>query len=212
MHININLSDYMINIDKLRNLVRYQNAPRVSEETVAEHSFFVAAYVLKLHNYYNFDLKKALSIAILHDYAEVFISDIPHPIKKQFPIIEDCLKEAENKIIKEHISDDFSNWLSEFNNINTAEGCIVSLADILSVISYSKYEDLLKNSEVQKLYETEIQNLVNSKNGFKMFERISRFVLLSKNFEVGVELSAKQEIMRYRLTEIYEKEIKSMFN
>lgn len=150
MHININLSDYMINIDKLRNLVRYQNAPRVSEETVAEHSFFVAAYVLKLHNYYNFDLKKALSIAILHDYAEVFISDIPHPIKKQFPIIEDCLKEAENKIIKEHISDDFSNWLSEFNNINTAEGCIVSLADILSVISYSKYEIELGNSKYMK--------------------------------------------------------------
>lgn len=150
MHININLSDYMINIDKLRNLVRYQNAPRVSEETVAEHSFFVAAYVLKLHNYYNFDLKKALSIAILHDYAEVFISDIPHPIKKQFPVIEDCLKEAENKIIKEHISDDFSNWLSEFNNINTAEGCIVSLADILSVISYSKYEIELGNSKYMK--------------------------------------------------------------
>lgn len=79
-------------------------------------------------------------------------------------------------------------------------------------ISYSKYEDLLKNSEVQKLYETEIQNLVNSKNGFKMFERISKFVLLPKAFEVGVELSAKQEIMRYRLNDIYEKEIKSLFN
>jgi long-chain acyl-CoA synthetase len=79
-------------------------------------------------------------------------------------------------------------------------------------ISYSKYEDLLKNAEIQKLFETEIQNAVNSKNGFKMFERISRFVLFPKNFEVGVELSAKQEIMRYRLNDIYEKEIKSMFN
>ena len=79
-------------------------------------------------------------------------------------------------------------------------------------ISYSKYEDLLKDAEVQKLYETEIQNLVNSKNGFKMFERISKFVLLPKAFEVGVELSAKQEIMRYRLNDIYEKEIKSLFN
>ena len=79
-------------------------------------------------------------------------------------------------------------------------------------ISYSKYEDLLKNSEIEKLFDTEIQNLVNSKNGFKMFERISKFVLLPKAFEVGVELSAKQEIMRYRLNDIYEKEIKSLFN
>ena len=45
-----------------------------------------------------------------------------------------------------------------------------------------------------------------------MFERISKFVLLPKAFEVGVELSAKQEIMRYRLNDIYEKEIKSLFN
>ena len=79
-------------------------------------------------------------------------------------------------------------------------------------ISYSKYEDLLKNSEIEKLFDTEIQSLVNSKNGFKMFERISKFVLLPKAFEVGVELSAKQEIMRYRLNDIYEKEIKSLFN
>ena len=79
-------------------------------------------------------------------------------------------------------------------------------------ISYTSYENLLKNAEIQKLFETEIQNSVNSKNGFKMFERISKFVLLPKNFEVGVELSAKQEIMRYRLNDIYEKEIKSMFN
>ena len=79
-------------------------------------------------------------------------------------------------------------------------------------ISYNNYEDLLKNSEIEKLFDTEIQSLVNSKNGFKMFERISKFVLLPKAFEVGVELSAKQEIMRYRLNDIYEKEIKSLFN
>ena len=69
MDININLNEYMTNVDGLRNLVRYQSAPRVSSETVAEHSYYVAAYVLKLHNYYEFDLKKALTMAILHDYA-----------------------------------------------------------------------------------------------------------------------------------------------
>lgn len=150
MHINIELNSYMQNIDNLRNLVRYQSAPRVSSETVAEHSFFVAAYVLKLHNYYEFDLKKALSMAILHDYAEVFISDVPHPIKKQFPLIEQELNKAEHMIISEHISDDFANWLDEFNATSTAEGAIVALADILSVISYARYEIGLGNSEYMK--------------------------------------------------------------
>lgn len=150
MHINIELNSYMQNIDNLRNLVRYQSAPRVSSETVAEHSFFVAAYVLKLHNYYEFDLKKALSMAILHDYAEVFISDVPHPIKKQFPLIEQELNKAEHAMVSEHISADFANWLDEFNNTSSAEGAIVAFADILSVISYSKYEIGLGNSIYMK--------------------------------------------------------------
>lgn len=78
-------------------------------------------------------------------------------------------------------------------------------------IAYNSYEALLKNPDIVKLIDTEIQNLVNTKNGFKMFERISKIALLSKPFEVGVELSAKQEIMRYKLNSIYEKEIKFLF-
>lgn len=150
MHINIDLNEYMTNVDGLRNLVRYQSAPRVSSETVAEHSYYVAAYVLKLHNYYEFDLKKALTMAILHDYAETFISDVPHPIKKQFPLIEQELNKAEHKIISEHISSEFACWIDGFNNTDTPEGCIVAFADILSVIAYAKYEIGLGNSKYMK--------------------------------------------------------------
>ncbi|MBR7064378.1 MAG: long-chain fatty acid--CoA ligase [Treponema sp.] len=78
-------------------------------------------------------------------------------------------------------------------------------------IQYDTYENLLSSDDIQKLYDSEINSLINAKNGFKMFERINKFALITKPFEVGVELSAKQEIMRYRITEIYNKEIKSMF-
>ena len=44
-----------------------------------------------------------------------------------------------------------------------------------------------------------------------MFERINKFALITKPFEVGVELSAKQEIMRFRIGEIYAEEIASLF-
>ena len=90
-------------------------------------------------------------IALLHDYAESYISDVPHPIKKQFPLIEQELNRAEYDIISKHISSDFANWLSDFNNITTAEGCIVAFADILSVISYAKYEIELGNSKYMKI-------------------------------------------------------------
>ena len=44
-----------------------------------------------------------------------------------------------------------------------------------------------------------------------MYERINKFALITKPFEIGVELSAKQEIMRYRLTEIYKEQIDKIF-
>ena len=148
--IKSDLANYIYNIDNLRNLVRYQTAPRVSQETVAEHSFFVAAYVLKLNDYYEFDLLKALQTAILHDVSEVFISDVPHPIKKAFPLINDELNKAENEVNKKFISEEFSNNLEEFNNLSSPEGIMVALGDILSVVSYSKYEITLGNSKYMK--------------------------------------------------------------
>jgi long-chain acyl-CoA synthetase len=78
-------------------------------------------------------------------------------------------------------------------------------------IQYDTYNNLLASEDIQKLYESEINGLVNSKNGFKMFERVNKFALIKKPFEVGVELSAKQEIMRFRISQIYEKEITAMF-
>ena len=78
-------------------------------------------------------------------------------------------------------------------------------------IKFDSYENLLKKDAIQKLFENEIATLVGSKNGFKIFERVAKFTFLTKPFEVGKELSAKQEIMRYRISEIYKKEISSMY-
>ena len=73
------------------------------------------------------------------------------------------------------------------------------------------FKELLENVQVRKLYEKEISDLISPKNGFKLFERINRFMLLEKPFETGIELSAKQEIMRYKLDTFYKKEIKQLF-
>lgn len=78
-------------------------------------------------------------------------------------------------------------------------------------LPFKKYEDIVKSPEALHLIETEIATRVNAKNGFKSYERINKIALVAKPFEVGVELSAKQEIMRYRINEIYSKEIKALF-
>ena len=73
------------------------------------------------------------------------------------------------------------------------------------------YSELIQRPEIKKLIDSEIAAQVNAKTGFKPFERICGFAILEKPFEVGVELSAKQEIMRYKIADIYAKEIKSIY-
>lgn len=94
---------------------------------------------------------------------------------------------------------------------------VVNRDEVLSwakenAIDSADFALLLEDTQMRKLFENEIADLVNSKNGFKLFERINRFVLLEKPFETGVELSAKQEIMRYKLDNLYKKEIQRLFS
>ena len=46
--IKYNIAEFSKDIDILRSLIRYQNCPRLINESVAEHSFYVAIFVLKL--------------------------------------------------------------------------------------------------------------------------------------------------------------------
>lgn len=80
-----------------------------------------------------------------------------------------------------------------------------------NAIRFGDYKELLTQSEVLKMFDDEVKNLVNAKSGFRMFERINKIVLLEKPFEVGKELSAKQEIMRHKIRDIYAKEIHELF-
>lgn len=78
-------------------------------------------------------------------------------------------------------------------------------------IDYDTYENLLASEDVQHLFENEISSRINARNGFKMFERINKFTLITKPFEVGQELSGKQDLMRPRIYQIYAKEMAAMF-
>ena len=78
-------------------------------------------------------------------------------------------------------------------------------------ILYDSFEELVTKDEILSLIGNEIAELINAKNGFKSFERINRFELITKPFEIGVELSAKQEMMRYRIRELYHDKIAKMY-
>lgn len=72
--------------------------------------------------------------------------------------------------------------------------------------------DLVAEPSVRKHIRAEIDQVVNRANGFRNFELVNRFVLLAAPFEVGRELSAKQEIKRHVIAEEYAEDIASLFS
>lgn len=74
------------------------------------------------------------------------------------------------------------------------------------------YEALLEDPEIIQLFRTAIDSRVNHQAGFRPFEFIFRFALLPDPFQVGKELSGKQEMMRHRINDIYKKEIDALFS
>jgi len=79
-------------------------------------------------------------------------------------------------------------------------------------IAYLTKEDLLENPQILAKINDEIQSRVCAKRGFREFERVFRFKILPKHFELGVELSAKQSVKRHVVDQMYAKEIASLFS
>ena len=78
-------------------------------------------------------------------------------------------------------------------------------------IPFADYETLVQQPEVKELIDAEISELISPRNGFKPYERIYRFAILTEPFLPGKELSAKQELKRHAVNEIYKKTIKGLF-
>ncbi len=78
-------------------------------------------------------------------------------------------------------------------------------------IAYDSYEKLLETKEITSLIRSELDLRIVEEEGFRPYERISKFALLSESFQVSKELSAKQEMMRHKIVEIYKDKIDPMF-
>lgn len=72
-----------------------------------------------------------------------------------------------------------------------------------------KYKD--DKEAIHNFIKEKIDEKVNCKLGFKTYELINKFAILEKPFEVGKELSAKQELKRNIIEECYKKEIDTLY-
>lgn len=141
-----------LNVDKLYNLsyiIRYSNVPRIKNESVSEHSFFVSVEILNLYSLYEFDLGKAISMAITHDFLESEVDDVNHYIKRKYPLIKKAIKDAEEQELSNY-PQFIIDLINEYRNGESVESKIVKLADTIQCSTYSKHEMNLGNHGYMK--------------------------------------------------------------
>jgi putative hydrolases of HD superfamily len=139
----------------LLTLNRYNTTPRIINESVAAHSYFVSLISLficeKLKNNYNIDFLKVLKISIIHDLAEAELGDIVYPVRQKFKKLNIILNNEEKHIINKKLNSDYKLLFEEFESFKTIESLIVKLADAIDANVYSNEELNMGNNNMLKV-------------------------------------------------------------
>ena len=142
---NKRIVEFYENLYSLSYITRYSGMAKIKDESVAEHSFYVASLVIELDKYYKFDVGKATIIAVTHDWAEAVTGDITIAVKREHPEIARAVKRA-----TEVESMAYPKWLYryhlELSASETVESLIVHMADIIQCAQYSAHEIKLGNT------------------------------------------------------------------
>ena len=78
-------------------------------------------------------------------------------------------------------------------------------------VSETDEKALTTNPKVLELFKKEIKELNSAKNGFKSFEQVTPFFLISKPFEVGDEMTNLMKLKRHVITEKYKDQINKLY-
>lgn len=138
----------------LGEIIRYNNRPKIKNENVAEHSFYVITTVLKIVKMYNLsdDVKnKALEFAAVHDIGECFLGDVPYDTKLNNPTLSEVLEEAEVIALEQNMpefAESYKQFLKEEKE-ETVAYLVTKLSDAVSVLQYSNRELELGNRTPQ---------------------------------------------------------------
>lgn len=149
----------------LAKMERYNNHRKIQRESVAEHSFFVSLFCLKmLKNMKISDTRKfnVMVLATLHDVPEVVTSDIPHNVKQMNPEIKSILEFEEKEYIRYR-------WREYYDCVFTTDllvQSLVGLADAYSVYQFCLNEIELGNVSkgIQKIKEDAWKRICNCRS------------------------------------------------
>lgn len=144
---------------RLKNIVRFSNSHRIQDESVAEHSFSTALYVLVIGEDLRdqgqvIDVELAVKRALLHDIEESHSGDFIRSFKHSNPILKNAIEQASEKfalqLFKEMSPQGAHKlvklWASAKDS--SKEGRLTEFADFLSVLSYVIREVRMGNRSI----------------------------------------------------------------
>ena len=165
------------NIYKLSNIVRYCQKSKIKHETVAEHSFYVGWFILKLCRQYKIpdDIKLlALETGLLHDIPEIITNDITYDVKKMIPEIPKLLQPYEEEIIGEHSKVAQKSLYNPETPAEIIANRLVAHADNLSVFQYCEHEERFGNKNFIILKNDSLYRVARSR--YSLEEAISKYL------------------------------------
>lgn len=154
----------------LADMKRYNNRVKIKTESIAEHSFFVAYNILKVAHDYNIDDKianEAVSLAIVHDFPEMYTSDLPHDCKQRYPELRMLLSNIEMNYMLEEMPE-LARRYSDLLKGNSLATLLVDIGDAISVLQYCNREiELGNNTADMQVISNEIKERV-----IKLFQKL----------------------------------------
>ena len=137
----------------LSKIIRYNNRNKIQNESVAEHSFYVTLFCLKIIKNLNLsveEINRILILSALHDTCESETSDIPHNVKKISPEINQILEKMEEKYYEDY----WKEYYPIIYQSTELERAILKLADTYSVYQYCLNEKEIGNTskDIDEIY------------------------------------------------------------
>lgn len=134
------------NHNRLSCIIRYNNTPKLSPESVAEHSYYVAFLVMLIGDYLvdkgvRLNKERLMKAAMLHDIEEIISGDVIKILKVgDFKIALDKLNRRSMQHLCEVLggrrADDYLQIWEETKAKESIEAKIVDMADMMSVLIY----------------------------------------------------------------------------
>lgn len=132
----------------LSDMKRYNNRTTHKNESIAEHSFFVAYNILKIGYDYALPtdiVNDAVSIAIAHDFPEMFTSDLPHDCKQRHPELRKILVEIEKDFMQQKMPE-LHERFERLSQEKSLAILLVEIGDAVSVLQFCNREIELGNN------------------------------------------------------------------